>query len=103
MSNARWLRWAGVALVVALAGFFSWLNSGESVALDFGLFVVYQVRLVTLLYLAFLLGMTTMFLVGLRQDYRLRRLLQERGLLEPPEARSSEPALPPPLPPEPPV
>ena len=84
MRRSAWLRWGGVAIIIVLAGIFSWLNSGESVALHFGLFVVYQIPIVTLFYLAFLLGMTTMFLFGLHHDFEVRRLLREQGLLEPP-------------------
>ena len=86
MRRSSWLRWGGVAIIIVLAGIFSWLNSGESVALHFGLFVVYQIPIVTLFYLAFLLGMTTMFLFGLHHDSEVRRLLREHGLLEPPRA-----------------
>lgn len=93
----RW-RWAGMGLIVALLGVFSWLNSGESVALHFGLFVIYQAPVVTVFYIAFLLGMSTMFLLGLRHDLRVRQFLRERGLLE----RSDDPgnAGPPPPPPD---
>jgi hypothetical protein len=99
MRTFAW-RWAGVAAIVILAGVFSWFNSGESAALHFGLFNVYQIPVVTIFYVSFLLGMGTMFLLGLRHDLRIRRLLRERGILEEPrpEARRIEPPPPPELP-----
>lgn len=96
MNRAWWLRWGGVAVIVVLAGIFSWLNSGETVALHFGLFVVYQLPIVTLCYLAFLLGMITMFLLGLRHDLEVRRVLREQGAAPPqlPPAPSAPPPSP---------
>lgn len=93
-------RWAGVAAIVILAGVFSWLNSGESAALHFGLFDLYQIPVVTIFYVSFLLGMAAMFLLGLRHDLRIRQLLRERGVVEErrPEARDIEPNPPPDLP-----
>ncbi len=93
MKRADWVRWGGVGFIVVLAGIFSWLNSGESVALHFGLFVVYQLPVVTIFYVAFLLGMTTMFLLGLRHDMEVRRVLRERGIVE-----AEQPSIPPDLP-----
>ena len=77
--EARW-RWAALGLITLLAGVFGFLNSGEAVAIHFGLFVLYQVSLVVLVFVAFLLGMTTMFLLGLRHDLKVRRILRERRL-----------------------
>ena len=106
MKRTDWMRWGGVALIVVLAGIFSWLNSGESVALHFGLFVVYQLPIVSIFYVAFLLGMTTMFLLGLRHDIEVRDLLRERGVLErggaAPALTPAEPTREPTLEPEPP-
>jgi uncharacterized integral membrane protein len=93
MKKADWVRWGGIGVIVILAGIFSWLNSGESVALHFGLFVVYQLPVVTIFYVAFLLGMTTMFLLGLRHDMAVRRVLRERGIVE-----AEQPPVPPDLP-----
>ena len=74
---ARW-RWLGVAFIVLLAGVFAYLNSGERVAIHLGLFVLYQVPLVVLIFFAFLLGMVMMFLLGLRHDLEVRRLLRRQ-------------------------
>ena len=74
------LRWRGAALggIALLAGIFGYFNSGESIALHLGVFVLYQVPLVILIFVTFLLGMLTMFLVGLRHDMKVRQLLRER-------------------------
>lgn len=82
MTRDRWVRWPLVALLVVLLGVFTWLNSGESVSLHLGLFQLYQVPVVGVFYLAFLLGMLLMFVLGLRHDLHVRRLLRERGLLD---------------------
>jgi uncharacterized integral membrane protein len=99
MRTFAW-RWAGVAAIVILAGVFSWFNSGESAALHFGLFNVYQIPVVTVFYVSFLLGMVTMFLLGLRHDLQVRRLLRERGFAEEPrpEPRHIDSSPPPDLP-----
>lgn len=83
--DARW-RWVALALITLLAGIFGYLNSGEAVAVHLGFFVLYQVSLVLLIFVAFLLGMVTMFLLGLRHDLRVRRLLRQRHLPVPAEA-----------------
>jgi uncharacterized integral membrane protein len=93
MSERGW-RWLGLALIAILAGVFGFLNAGERVAVNLGPFVLYQLPLVPLLFVAFLLGMVTMFLASLHHDVQLRRELRARGLLEPPA--------PPPQPPAPP-
>jgi hypothetical protein len=86
-------RWLAFGFLMLLAGVFGFLNNGERVALHLGLFVLYQVQLVVLLFVAFLLGMAAMFLLGLRHDLKVRRFLRERRFDVPP---------PPPLPPYPP-
>lgn len=73
-------RWIALGSITLLAGVFGYLNAGESVAVHLGLFVLYQVSLVMLIFVAFLLGMVTMFLLGLRHDVKVRRLLRERRL-----------------------
>ena len=74
----RWQR-IGLGAVVLLSALFAYLNSGERVALSLGLFDLYQVSLVALIFVAFLVGMLTMFLLGLRHDVQVRRALRERG------------------------
>jgi uncharacterized integral membrane protein len=83
MTESRWWRWAGLAVIGALAALFASFNSGERVALNLGFAVFYRVPLVPLIFLAFLIGMTTMFLLGLRHDLRVRRALREAGFGEP--------------------
>lgn len=97
---ARWQR-VGLGAVLILSALFAYSNSGERVALQLGPFVLYQVSLVLLIFVAFLAGMLTMFVLGLRHDMKVRRALQERGFDVPPApARETPPA--PPFPPYPP-
>ena len=91
-----WRRWLLLALAVLLAGAFAYLNSGERVSLSLGLFMLFRLPLVALLFVAFLLGMVTMFLIGLRHDLRVRRVLREYRIEE--ERRRWRPE-PPPEPP----
>jgi uncharacterized integral membrane protein len=83
MKEARAWRWAGLAVIGALAALFASFNAGERVALNLGFATLYRVPLVTLIFFAFLAGMTTMFLLGLRHDLRVRRALREAGFGEP--------------------
>lgn len=96
MSRGLAWRWAALALIALLAALFASFNTGERVALDLGFATLYRVPLVPLIFLAFLLGMITMFLVGLRHDLRVRRALREAGFAEaesPPRSRlQSSPA-----------
>ncbi|MBA2669234.1 MAG: LapA family protein, partial [Gemmatimonadetes bacterium] len=54
----------------------------ERITLNLGIAILYQVRLVPVVFGAFVLGMIMMFLVGLRHDLRVRRVLRERRLLQ---------------------
>lgn len=83
MKGNRW-RWGVLAGITLLAAIFAFMNNREAVAVDFGLFVLYQVPLVWLIFFAFLLGMVTMFVIGLQQDRKIRQLLRERRLDAPP-------------------
>jgi hypothetical protein len=88
VSARRWLPAAGVTLVAAG---FSWLNRGERVPLDLGLFRVYRAPLTIVTFLAFLAGMLSMLLLGLRHDRRVRDELRRRGLLEVPPTAPARP------------
>jgi uncharacterized integral membrane protein len=77
--EVRW-HWVVLGLTTLLAAGFGYLNSRELVAVNLGFFVFYQVRLTLLVLFSFLLGMLTMFLLGLRYDLKVRRLLKERQL-----------------------
>ena len=79
----RW-RWVALGVITLLAALFGYFNSGESVAIHLGFVVLYQIPLVILIFLAFLLGMLTMFLAGLRHDMKVRQLLRERRYEVPP-------------------
>jgi len=78
----RWVKWVGLALVVVLAGLFAYLNGGERVTLYLGFTTIYRISLVGLVFTAFLLGMTLMFIVGIEHDLRVRRLLREYRVQE---------------------
>lgn len=87
-------------LAVLFAGAFAYLNAAERIAIHLGFTVLYQVPLVGLVFGVYLLGMATMYLLGLRHDMRVRRLLREHGLEDPIEEEEA-PAPSPPLPPDP--
>lgn len=76
--SGGWARWGGVALLVVVAAFFSFMNAGERVTLHVGFTVIYRISLVGLVFAAFLLGMITMFLFGLYHDRRIRSALREQ-------------------------
>jgi hypothetical protein len=76
----RWLPALGITLAAAA---FTWLNRGERVAVDVGLFRFYRAPLTLLVFLVFLAGMLSMLLLSLRHDRRVREELRARGLLEP--------------------
>ncbi len=85
----RWLPALGITL---LAAAFTWLNRGERVAVDAGLFQFYRAPLTLVVFLSFLAGMLSMLLLSLRHDRRVREELRARGLLEPAPPRPSAPA-----------
>ena len=80
MTERRWWRMAALILVAVVAGLFAAFNTGERVALNLGFTMLYRVPLVPLIFLVFMAGMTTMFLVGLRHDARVRRALHDARL-----------------------
>ncbi len=80
-----------------MAALFSFLNSGERAALNLGFTTLYRISLVGLVFGAFLLGMITMFIFGLRYDRRVREALREREDLV--SLRDRYPNHPPPIPP----
>ena len=88
MIERRWWRLAVLILIAVLAGLFAAFNSGERVALNLGFTMLYRSPLVPMIFLVFLAGMTTMLLVGLRHDARVRRALRDAGLGAPISAGS---------------
>lgn len=92
MSRGHAWRWAALALIAVFAAVFASFNAGERVALNLGFTMLYRIPLVPLIFVAFLVGMVTMFLVGLRHDLRVRRALREAGF---DEVRAASPAAPP--------
>ena len=90
MIESRPLRWGILILIGAVAAIFASFNSGERVALNLGFATIYQLPLVALIFAAFVAGMATMFLLGLRHDLRVRRALQDAGFGDP-QAPGHEP------------
>lgn len=82
MSRGHAWRWAALAVIAVVAALFASFNAGERVALNLGFTMLYRIPLVPLIFVAFLVGMVTMFLVGLRHDLRVRRALREAGFDE---------------------
>lgn len=98
--SRRILRWVWLAMAVLIAAAFAYLNAGERVAIHVGVAVLYQLPLVGLVFAVYLLGMLTMYLLGLRHDLRVRRVLREHGLEDRPDPPDEyEPPVP--LPPDP--
>jgi hypothetical protein len=94
-----WGRWVGVALLVIAAGLFSFLNAGERVTLDLGIFTLYRISLVGLVFAVFLLGMVAMFLFGIQHDRQIRDALRGQHRPPPPPPRDYQPFDMPPDPP----
>ena len=74
MSRGGWL---GVAALALLAAAFAFANRGETAAVHLGFATFYRAPVSLLVLGSFLLGMVAMLLPGLRQDLRVRRMLQE--------------------------
>ena len=71
----RWLVPLVTAILAALL--YGW-NRYEAVTVHLGVATMYRVPLVPLVLGAFLLGMGTMFLLGLQHDRAVRRALRDR-------------------------
>ena len=68
----------GSALIVVGAAWFASLNGGERVTLRLGFWVLYNVPLTLVAIGALLVGMVIMFVVGIRSDLKVRRILRDR-------------------------
>ena len=75
-------RWLAPVLVAVGAALFARLNAGEAVTLQLGVATLYRIPFAPLVLGAFFLGMGTMFLLGLRHDRQVRRLLREHTTAE---------------------
>ena len=74
----------GLALLSAA---FAWLNGGARVDVNLGLVRLSSVPLPIVVFVAFLLGMLTLFLAGLKSELRTQRMLRRyRELLGADEA-----------------
>lgn len=69
----RLLVGGGLALVAAA---FAWLNGGTRVGVNLGLVRIDAAPLPIVVFSAFLLGMFTLFLAGLKADLRMQRKLR---------------------------
>lgn len=91
MTRLREKLLVGGALALLSAGF-AWLNGGIRVDVNLGLVRLSGVPLPVVVFAAFLLGMLTLFLAGLKAELRTQRMLQRyRDLLgaeEPPAANA---------------
>lgn len=67
-------------LVVVAAAWFAALNGGERVTVRLGITTLYYVPLTLVAFGALLAGMVIMFVVGIRSDLKVRRILRERFL-----------------------
>jgi hypothetical protein len=84
-------RWAPVLAVSVVAASFSWLNRGERVVVDVGIMTIYRAPLTVVVFVAFIAGMASMLLLGLRHDLRVRRELERRGIEPTPAAAPAPP------------
>jgi uncharacterized integral membrane protein len=69
-------------LVVVAAAWFAALNGAERVTLRLGITTLYYVPLSLVAFGSLLVGMVIMFVVGVRSDLRVRRILRERFMDE---------------------
>jgi uncharacterized integral membrane protein len=95
------LRWLALTVFALVAAAFAYLNADERVAIHLGSVVFYQVPLVAVVFAAYVLGMMTMFALGLRHDLRVRKVLRQHGLTMVDAPVPSEPPARPPPDPEP--
>lgn len=82
MSRTGWIALAGLTLAAAA---FAYGNLGETAIVHLGIATFYRFPTTLLVMGSFLLGMLTMFLLGLRHDLRVRRALMERETVSPRE------------------
>lgn len=68
-------RAATVVICSLIAALFAWLNASETVTLRLGFATLRSVSLAAVVFLSVLLGMSLVFLAGLRADLRTRRML----------------------------
>lgn len=66
---------AGTALALLAAGF-AWLNGGARADVNLGIVRIEAVPLPLIVFVAFLLGMLTLFLASLKAELRMQRRLQ---------------------------
>ncbi|MBA4157358.1 MAG: LapA family protein [Gemmatimonadetes bacterium] len=86
-----WARWVPLAVIILLSGLFAYFNGGERVSLSLGFAQFYRLSLVGVTFGAFILGMISMFLIGLRHDLRIRKHLRERQPSAPETPRQPPP------------
>jgi uncharacterized integral membrane protein len=70
-------QWVAMVVLSVGAAVFASLNLAERITLNLGVVTFYRVPLPWIVFGAFLLGMFTMFALGLEHDRKVRRLLEE--------------------------
>ncbi len=75
--------WIGLTAVLLLSAGFAFANRGETAAVHLGFASFYRAPVAILMLGAFFLGMVVMFLLGLRHDLKVRRMLRERPPVAP--------------------
>jgi uncharacterized integral membrane protein len=87
----------GGALALLATGF-AWLNGDVRVGVNLGLARIDSVPLPIVVFVAFLLGMLTLFLASLKAELRMQRMLRRyrealgREAMPPPPAAETDPA-----------
>ncbi|MFQ5888477.1 MAG: hypothetical protein ACE5JR_00345 [Gemmatimonadota bacterium] len=69
-------RLLGFALVAGAAVWFAAVNGGQRVRIHLGIFTLRSVSLPVVVFASIILGMSVVFLAGLRADLRTRRTLR---------------------------
>ncbi len=75
-NRAILMRVAGGLLIVVALGWFAYMNSGQAVDLNFGLFAMRAVSLSLVIYGAIVVGMVFMLAVSLRGDLSTDKALK---------------------------
>lgn len=90
MNGLRERLLVGGALALVAAAF-AWLNGAVRVGVDLGLVRIDAVPLPIVVFVAFLLGMLTLFLASLKADLRMQRMLRRYREALGRDAAGSEP------------
>ena len=70
------MRLAAGLLIVGALGWFAYMNAGQAVDLNFGLFAIHAVSLSIVIYGAIIVGMVSLLAISLRSDLSTDRALK---------------------------